>query len=150
MSFRAQPRRLFVYGTLCDPDLFEVVVGAPMKRFRPLRAHAMNVCAVICASEPMPLLNRGQGYTKGLLLGGLSTPMWHRIHFYEDDVYALAPIRLQLEIRRIAQCGRVLAAARHTHALDTLELQRVAARPKGRRPCRRSAIHGLFECAARN
>ena len=96
MSLRAPPKKLFVYGTLCDAELFAAVAGRPITRFRPVAARAAQTRAVLAADEPMPLITRGNGVTKGLLLTEISGEAWRRIRFYEDDVYQLAPIRLQL------------------------------------------------------
>lgn len=96
MSLRPPPKKLFVYGTLCDAELFAVVAGRPIARFHPAPARAPLTRATLAADEPMPLLTRGSGVTNGFLLTGLSGEAWRRIRFYEDDVYQLSPIRLQL------------------------------------------------------
>lgn len=95
MSFLAPPRNLFIYGTLCDRDLFATVAGVPMARFWPSPASAPNIRAVFAADEPMPVIARGGGLTRGLVLRSLTAQAWRRICFYEDDVYRLAPIRVR-------------------------------------------------------
>lgn len=94
MIARIPSRRLFVYGTLCDPDLFAAVAGRRLSKFHPLPARAPRTRAVLAATEPMPLLRRGGSLTKGLLLRRLDAEAWRRILFYEDDIYRLAPIKL--------------------------------------------------------
>jgi hypothetical protein len=94
MIARIPPQRLFVYGTLCDYDLFAIVAGKRLSRFYPVPARAPNTRAVLATDEPMPLLRRGGAATKGLLLRRMDAEAWRRILFYEDDVYGVSPVRL--------------------------------------------------------
>ncbi|MFZ1990188.1 MAG: gamma-glutamylcyclotransferase family protein [Alphaproteobacteria bacterium] len=94
MIARIPPQRLFVYGTLCDRDLFAAVAGKSLTCFYPMPARAPNTRTVLAADEAMPLLRRGGTVTKGLLLKRLDSEAWRRIRFYEDDVYRLSPVRL--------------------------------------------------------
>jgi hypothetical protein len=88
------PQLLFVYGTLCDLDLFKAVTGKPLASFHPVPARAPNTRTVLAADEPMPLLRRGSGITRGLLLKRIDAETWRRIRFYEDDAYNLSIIRV--------------------------------------------------------
>jgi len=90
------PCRLFVYGTLRDDELFEIVAGRPLSRFAPVLARGVNTLALSAMEEPMPLLIRSSSFTQGLLLRRVDDEAWRRIRFYEDDIYRCAPIHLHL------------------------------------------------------
>jgi len=94
MIARIPPQRLFVYGTLCDRDLFAAVTGRPLTEFRPIPARAPNTRTSLAADEAVPLLRRGGATTRGLLLRRIDSEAWRRIRFYEDDTYRLRPVRL--------------------------------------------------------
>lgn len=96
MRFRAPPPKLFVYGTLCDAELFEIVAGAPMSRFRPAPAYARGVRALLAVTESAPIIKRGGGVTQGILLSRLTISAWRRICFYEEDDYRLGQICARL------------------------------------------------------
>ena len=52
--------RLFLYGTLCDPELFRIVAGEP---FDPRPALLSDHASVWAADESFPLIIREPGAT---------------------------------------------------------------------------------------
>jgi Gamma-glutamyl cyclotransferase, AIG2-like len=105
MSSGAPPKHLFIYGTLCDPDLFRIVAGAPLRAFVPRRAIVIGARALFADGAAMPLLAQGSGAAPGLVLSGIDNRAWRRVCFYEDPDYA--PKRV---VARIPARSELMAA----------------------------------------
>ena len=89
---------LFVYGTLCDPELRSAVLGRilPPEAVHPARAPGFR--AVPYPGRVYPALLRTPGGTAdGLLLLGLTPFERDLLDAFEGDEYRLTPIAAMLE-----------------------------------------------------
>ena len=89
---------LFVFGTLLDPDLVSVVIGADISEFRlePARVHGHRAVRAAHAAYPI-LVEHPEAVTHGLLIHGLSEDHVERIAFYETHEYELGAIHVHAE-----------------------------------------------------
>jgi hypothetical protein len=85
---------LFVYGTLCDAEIFGAVTGRPFASFsvRPYRLAGFR--AARSPSTPFPLLmSAGGASVSGLLIGRLDRTSLARLKYYEGSGYRLTRLR---------------------------------------------------------
>jgi hypothetical protein len=87
-------RRLFVYGTLRDPELFHAVAGRPLSAFSPRPLRLAGFRAARLAHAPFPALVRAEGASvAGLVLSGVDRGTLARLVRYEGPAYELRCVR---------------------------------------------------------
>jgi hypothetical protein len=90
--------RLFFFGTLLDPELFEIVVGRPLDRVAHAPARLDGWTRRRVAEEDYPVLVADpRGAAPGRLVAGLSWGEIDRCLFYEGDEYALRPVPVAVD-----------------------------------------------------
>ena len=81
-------RLVFVYGTLCDPELRAAVLGRVLAPPQVAAAVVPGHCAVLWPGRTYPgLVRRPGGIAEGLLLLGLSAADVERLDVYEGPEY---------------------------------------------------------------
>ncbi|PWE34227.1 tellurium resistance protein [Maritimibacter sp. 55A14] len=96
--------RLFLYGTLRDPDLLAVVLGRDSAPdLVPARLHGHEPRSVVPGDYPVVLPCKG-GATAGVLVTGLGSDEIARLKFYEGegDHYRLVPVEVECQGARLA------------------------------------------------
>lgn len=89
---------LFVYGTLCDPDLRAAVLGRALPPEAVHVARAPGFRAVCYPDRIYPALLRAPGGTaEGLLLLGLTPFESDLLDAFEGEEYRRAPVAVMLE-----------------------------------------------------
>lgn len=84
---------LFVFGSLMDPDVLEIVSGMGLSDLEVSAATAPGYLQCEIAEESFPVLvNSDAGNASGLLIRRLNLPAVKRILFFEGDEYCLEPI----------------------------------------------------------
>ena len=68
-----------------------------------MQSQALGVRAFLATDDPMPVIVRTGGLTKGLLLRGLTMHAWNRIRFFESDDYYCAGLHVSLAQGNSAQ-----------------------------------------------
>jgi hypothetical protein len=87
-------RRLFVYGTLRDPELFRAVAGRPLAAFSPRPLRLAGFRSARLAHAPFPALAAAAGASAaGLVLSGVDRGTLARLVRYEGPVYELRCVR---------------------------------------------------------
>jgi hypothetical protein len=102
--------RVFFYGTLIDPDIRRVVLGAPTAgALRPRDAvlHGWQRRAVRGASYPM-IVPRAGAMVHGILAAGLDPAACRRLIAYEGSDYVLVRVRVACADGRVRD-ARVFA-----------------------------------------
>jgi len=85
--------RLFFFGSLLDPELFEVVVGRPMASVVGVLARLDGWSARRVREEDYPILvPTPESGTVGRVIAGLSWTEIDRVQFFEGDEYDLSPV----------------------------------------------------------
>lgn len=85
--------RLFFFGSLLDPELFEAVVGRPMASAVRAPARLGGWSARRVRGEDYPILVRTPGsHADGWVVAGLSWAEIDRVQFFEGDEYDLTPV----------------------------------------------------------
>ncbi len=94
--------RLFVFGTLMDPDVREIVMGKawPPEAIEPAVAQGFRRVFVAGRHYPM-LLAHASGWVDGTLVSGLDQQTLHRLQVYEGWEYSLRPIRVRTGAGRV-------------------------------------------------
>lgn len=89
--------RLFFFGSLLDPELFEVVVGRPVASVVRVPARLDGWSARRVREEDYPVLvpTAGSG-TVGRVIAGLSWTEIDRVQFFEGDEYDLSPVTVEV------------------------------------------------------
>ncbi|WP_350335553.1 gamma-glutamylcyclotransferase [Coralliovum pocilloporae] len=84
---------LFFFGTMKDPDIFEIVVGQPLDSFARTEAVYPGHAVLREKQEAYPVLAERDGANApGLLVSGLNETEVDRIQFFESIEYDLLPI----------------------------------------------------------
>ena len=92
----AVQRRLFIYGTLLDAELFEAVTGLAHEAANARSACLAGFRRVHMRGEAYPTLVRaGACRTEGLLVGPLAEAVWERLRIYEGEAYELSPVTVE-------------------------------------------------------
>ena len=87
--------RLFLYGTLCDPELFRIVAGEP---FDPRPALLSDHASVWAADESFPLIIREPGATAQGMVVEVGETAKARLDFYELGFhYTLEPVTVECD-----------------------------------------------------
>ncbi|WP_255448437.1 gamma-glutamylcyclotransferase family protein [Telmatospirillum sp. J64-1] len=86
---------LFVFGTLMDGDVQEVVLGAhlPTHAMEPAVIQGFRRVFVAGRTYPM-LLPHSSGWVQGVLIHDLGQAAFHRLQAYEGWEYRLEPVRV--------------------------------------------------------
>ncbi len=93
---------LFLFGTLRDPALFQVVFGRPQHALGCRPALLPGHAAVRVEGADFPVLVVSPACRQpGLLVEGLAADEVARAVFYESTGYRLAPVRLAVAGRRV-------------------------------------------------
>lgn len=85
---------LFVFGTLMDPEVRELVCGKPLERVEPAVVQGFRRVFVAGRHYPM-LLPRASGWVDGTLLWGVDPESLHRLQVYEGWEYTLRPVQVR-------------------------------------------------------
>lgn len=94
------PTRIFVYGTLLDPRVFQRVTVSPQPR--PIAARLKGWRRVRLARLPYPTLHRDpRGQVEGAVLP-VGQVALARLHRYETKLYRFVPVTVRAGGRRIA------------------------------------------------
>lgn len=95
---------LFVFGSLMDPDVLELVSGMPVSALQVSSAtvHGYRQCEVAEESYPV-LVGCESSRADGLLLHGLTVDALKRILFFEGEEYSLQPINAVTDANCIQQ-----------------------------------------------
>ncbi|MGF1527648.1 MAG: gamma-glutamylcyclotransferase family protein [Candidatus Competibacterales bacterium] len=99
---------LFVYGTLLDEDVFDLVVGRPSRALWQRPATAWGYRRVRLPKESYPLLIPGdhpEARVEGRVVRGLSDEEQARVVFFEDFEYRLVPIEVIIDGEGEAQAA---------------------------------------------
>ncbi|SFZ85396.1 Gamma-glutamyl cyclotransferase, AIG2-like [Devosia enhydra] len=95
---RDEPARLFVYGTLRDPELLMRLLGRPVPHTALLPAAAPGWRAVALARHPWPVLARSPGHAaEGLLVLGLTAFERDLLDAWEGEGYRRLPLPVMVE-----------------------------------------------------
>lgn len=86
--------RFFFYGTLIDPDVRTLVLGAPCA-VEPAELAGWERRAIVGESYPL-VLPRAGGRVEGVLARGIDAPGRRRLEVYEGDAYDV----IDVEVRR--------------------------------------------------
>ena len=86
------PDRLFVYGTLCDATLLELVAGCSWTSLSPVVARLPGHGVYRAMDAAFPILNPSDGEAEGILLQNVTPEAWGRLLFYEGDEYTAKEI----------------------------------------------------------
>jgi hypothetical protein len=90
--------RVFVYGTLLDPDVLRAVLGRGVPAAKRSSATLSGVRRVRAAGHRYPILVRARGHAVGgMVLDGLDAADTARLRHYENDGYALVRRRVELD-----------------------------------------------------
>ncbi|MEQ8965674.1 MAG: gamma-glutamylcyclotransferase family protein [Azospirillaceae bacterium] len=104
--------RLFFFGSLLDPDLFELVIGRPIERFDHAPAVIDGWARHKAIGEDYPILvPRPDGRVPGRLLDGFTAREIDRCHFFEGADYEAAPLTV-----RVVATERFAPGAYEAHA----------------------------------
>lgn len=89
---------LFVFGSLMDHDVLELVSDMPIATLsiREAEVEGFRQCEVREESYPVLVADKS-AKCRGLLVGGLTTVAVERILFFEGDEYTLEPITVSVE-----------------------------------------------------
>ncbi len=91
-------RRLFVYGTQLDPELFEAVTGLTHQAAGARPARLKGFRRVQVRGEVYPTLLRAPaGVIEGLVVGPLAEDVMARLRTYEGEPYRLEPVTVETE-----------------------------------------------------
>ncbi|HYM32036.1 MAG TPA: gamma-glutamylcyclotransferase family protein [Candidatus Cybelea sp.] len=89
--------RIFVYGTLLDPDVLRAVLGRRVPAAQRSKATLAGVRRVRAVGHRYPILVRARGQAvSGMVLDGLDAADAARLRHYENDGYALVRRRVEL------------------------------------------------------
>ncbi len=95
---------LFVFGSLMDPQVLELVSGMPLTELVVTPATVQGYRQGVVAEENYPVLVACESSeTSGLLIKGLSSTALERILFFEGEEYALQPIDVRVPGEESAQ-----------------------------------------------
>lgn len=85
---------LFVYGTLLDPDVRQIVMqqDLPPEQVEEASIHGFRRVHVPGRNWPMLLAHHGSGRVDGMLLHGLDAQALHRLVVFEGEEYHLVPM----------------------------------------------------------
>ncbi len=86
--------KLFVYGTLLDPDVRRIVMQSdvPAENVEEASIHGFRRVYVPGRNWPMLLAHHGSGRVDGVLLHGLDVRAVNRLIVFEGDEYHLVPM----------------------------------------------------------
>jgi len=106
-------RPLFAFGTLMDPDVLGIVLGAGAAAWRTMPARVHDRARRWVVDDHYPVLVESPGvHVDGLLIHGLAETALDRIRFFEGEEFALAPIVVrdtdddEIDARYFADTGR--------------------------------------------
>lgn len=123
---------LFVYGTLCDPDLRAAVLGRVLQPEAVHAARAPGFRAVPYPGRIYPALIRAPGVAaEGLLLLGLTPFENDLLDAFEGDEYRRSPVAAMLE-EELHEADAYLPAIAIAADAPDWTLQRWQAEHKGR------------------
>lgn len=108
---------LFVYGTMLDREVLEIVLSRPVHPARRQRAWLEGHCIVRRGEDAYPVLVAAPGErVAGALLHRLNREDRDRIHFFESDEYDLIECTVTVAGRRPVRALRFGAAEHAPHA----------------------------------
>ena len=107
--------RLFVYGTLCDADVRELVFGGRSSEALPAALRGYVAVKVISAKYPA-LRVQPIGCVRGLVLSGVDFATLTRISHYESDEYRV--VQRQPVVLDLGPIDALLFLARRNVALS--------------------------------
>lgn len=88
--------RMFVFGTLQDPDLLAAVIGRPTDEIARVPAYLPGKRAVRVENETYPtLIDDEQGTVHGQILGPMEGADVDRILFFEAEEYDFSPTMVE-------------------------------------------------------
>lgn len=103
--------RVFLYGTLLDPEVLARMSGRRDLAHRALPARLRGFRRVALRGTPYPTLIPGEGEVDGLLLS-IPGQALRRLAAYEGPLYRLMPVRVRTA-RGFSQAHSWVAARRH-------------------------------------
>ncbi len=90
--------RLFVFGTLLDPDVVPIVVGRPLDQLAPRRARLDGFTRRRVLGESFPfLVAQPGGEVEGLVIGPFTRDEIERIRFFEGDEFEFGRVTVRVE-----------------------------------------------------
>jgi hypothetical protein len=85
--------RLFVFGTLMDPDVMRIVVGREMETVAPAPARLSGYAARRAFGETFPILVAQPGASvEGLTVGPFDERELERIRFFDGEEFEMRPV----------------------------------------------------------
>jgi hypothetical protein len=85
--------RLFVFGTLMDPDVMRLVVGRGMETAAPAPARLSGYAARRAFGETFPILVAQPGaVAEGLIVGPFDERELERIRFFDGEEFEMRPV----------------------------------------------------------
>jgi len=89
---------LFVYGSMLDEDVLEVVLGRRLAADARFTARLAGYVCVRLPDESYPILApRPGGLVPGAVLSELRSDDWKRVEFFESTEYEFARCRVELD-----------------------------------------------------
>ena len=92
------PVTFFVYGTLLDTDILEIVLGRPICHSQMPNAKVAGLQKFTYPGDSFPILLASESsFAEGALLLNLNATDLQRMDFYEGDEYGFEPVKAQLD-----------------------------------------------------
>lgn len=88
--------RIFVYGSLMFPEVWNAVVGRPANRSARVVAHGYSAFCVSGQDYPGLVSEADAAVTEGVLIFDLIEEDWQRLDAFEGSFYERVEIRVQL------------------------------------------------------